>query len=271
MNVPAAKTVLLDDPAGDTSVGNLSNKTEKPRVKFTRSLTEMFNELKSEGAIVQTAVGPLGSFRVTSCKDKAKEEPELMMEILQNFSEEEVAAQGESLSEYLGLRGEHTPKQQIVSEEEGALLLARALESATPLPAQEEAAATTKQAEDAAVSKKREEETVAKREDEAAAKKRGDQEGMKKERGTRGEKDAVLKEKAEEDKAAEKTPAKKSATEAKVVILAMSKAMWSLMSKDQKAQYNLRFRTETGKVNSSQLTEGNSWGLSSLLTPRQAL
>jgi hypothetical protein len=266
MNVPAAKTVLLDDPVRDTSAGNSSNKTEKPGVMYTKSLTEMFNELKSEGAIVQTAVGPHGSFRVSSCKDKAQEEPELMMEIQQIVSEEEGAAQGESSSEYLGLRGEHTLEQQVVSEEEGAGLLARALACATHLPAQEEEAAATTRADDAAVAKKREEETVAKREDEAAAKKREDQEGMKKKRGTGGEKDAVAKKKAEEDKAAEKTAAEKSATEAKVVILAMSKAMWSLMSKDQKAQYNLRFRTETGKFNSSQLTEENSWGLSSLLT-----
>ena len=242
MNVPAAKTVLLDDPVGDTSAGNSRNKTENPRVKFTKSLTEMFDELKSEGAIVQTAVGPHGSFRVSSCKDKAKEEPELRMEIQQIFSEEEGAAQGESSSECLGQRGEHTPEQQIFSEEEGAGLLARALASATHLPAQEEADAATKRAEDAAGAKKREEETVAKREDEAAAKKREDQEGMKNKRGTGGEKDAVAKKKAEEDKAPEKTAAEKSATEAKVVILAMSKAMWSLMSKDQKAQYNLRFR-----------------------------
>ena len=241
MNVPAAKTVLLDDPVGDTSAGNSRKKTEKPREKFAKSLTEMFNELNSEGAIVQTAVGPHGSFRVSSCKDKAKEEPELM-EIQQIFSEEEGAAQGESSSEYLGQRGEHTPEQQNVSEEEGAGLLARALASATHLPAQEEADAATKRAEDAAGAKKREEETVAKREDEAAAKKREDQEGMKNKRGTGGDKDAVAKKKAEEDKAPEKTTAEKSATEAKVVILAMSKAMWSLMSKDQKAQYNLTFR-----------------------------
>ena len=40
------------------------NKTEMPRIKATNSLTQLFNTLTSEGVIVQTALGPDGSFRV---------------------------------------------------------------------------------------------------------------------------------------------------------------------------------------------------------------
>ena len=39
-------------------------KTEKPRVKVSNSLTDLFYTLKSEGVIVQTALGPDGSFRI---------------------------------------------------------------------------------------------------------------------------------------------------------------------------------------------------------------
>jgi len=40
------------------------NKTEMPRIKVTNSLTQLFNTLTSEGVIVQTALGPDGSFKV---------------------------------------------------------------------------------------------------------------------------------------------------------------------------------------------------------------
>ncbi len=39
-------------------------KIEKSRVKVSNSLTELFHTLKSEGVIVQTALGPDGSFRI---------------------------------------------------------------------------------------------------------------------------------------------------------------------------------------------------------------
>jgi len=40
------------------------NQTYKSRVKVSNSLTELFNTLKSEGVIVQTALGPDGSFKI---------------------------------------------------------------------------------------------------------------------------------------------------------------------------------------------------------------
>jgi hypothetical protein len=40
------------------------NKTDMPRIKVTNSLTQLFNTLTSEGVIVQTALGPEGSFKV---------------------------------------------------------------------------------------------------------------------------------------------------------------------------------------------------------------
>jgi hypothetical protein len=40
------------------------NKTKMPRIKVTSSLIQLFNTLTSEGVIVQTALGPDGSFKV---------------------------------------------------------------------------------------------------------------------------------------------------------------------------------------------------------------